>query len=260
MLRELGVEPDPERTFVSCFGPKHHPFNNSIADYALEPEFIQVNVNGQRWYNEQEGIMHNEKIKEQPREITYTIFPYSQIKAVADRYCNSPFFASKKNLYETWEQDLEEEAALDTPVKKADTLEELAVLFGADPAVFRAEIDKYNGFCSAGVDADFGKDASLLKPIADNDGPYYAVYAQRFSEAAMGGVRVNGKCQVTREDGSIIPGLYAGGDCTSAMHRRGELAPVSELTWAFAAAYIAGRNMPAYIDGAEEVIGGDDVC
>ena len=27
---ELGVEPVEERMFVSCFGPKHHPFNNCI--------------------------------------------------------------------------------------------------------------------------------------------------------------------------------------------------------------------------------------
>lgn len=52
MLRELGVEPDPQRMFVSCFGPKHHPFNNVLADMALEPEAIQVNLDGQRWVDE----------------------------------------------------------------------------------------------------------------------------------------------------------------------------------------------------------------
>ena len=68
----------------------------------------------------------------------------------------------------------------------------------------------------------------------------------------MGGVTVNPKCQVLRNDGSVIPGLYAGGDCTSSMHRKGKLAPVSELTWAMASNYIAGGNMAAYLDGREE--------
>jgi hypothetical protein len=36
------------------------------------------------------------------------------------------------------------------------------------------------------------------------------------------------------------------------MHRRGKLAPISELTWAMASSYIAGGNMAAYIDGVEE--------
>lgn len=254
MLQELGVEPDPERMFISMFGPKHHPFNNSIADFALEPEFIQVNLNGKRWVDETKGIMNgmSQLISEQPKEISYAILPYDQIKACAERYVKNPAVANKAHFYATWEEDLEEESKLDTPVKKADTLEELARLMGADPAAFVAEVKKYNEFCEKGVDEDYGKDKKFLVPIPLDKGPYYAVYGQRFSEAAMGGVRVNPKCQVTREDGSIIPGLYAGGDCTSAMHRKGKLAPVSELTWAMASSFIAGGNIVAYIDGKPE--------
>lgn len=254
MLRELGVEPNPERTFVSMFGPKHHPFNNSIADFALEPEFIQVNLNGRRWVDETKGIMNgmSQLISEQPKEISYAIFPYDQIKACAERFVHNPAVANKAHFYATWEEDLEEESKLDTPVKKADTLEELAVAMGADPAAFLDEIKKYNSFCEKGVDKDFGKDPKFLVPIPLDKGPYYAVYGQRFSEAAMGGVTVNPKCQVLRNNGEIIPGLYAGGDCTSAMHRKGKLAPVSELTWAMASNYIAGGNIAAYLDGKEE--------
>lgn len=253
MLRELGVEPDPEKMFVSMFGPKHHPFNNSIADFALEPEFIQVNLNGRRWVDETKGIMNgmSQLISEQPKEISYAILPYQQIKACAQRYVNNPAYANKAKFYATWEEDLEEESKLDTPVKKADTLEELAVLMGADPVAFVDEVKKYNHFCEIGVDEDYGKDKSLLIPIPVDQGPYYAVYGQRFSEAAMGGVTVNAQCQVLRNDGSVISGLYAGGDCTSAMHRKGKLAPVSELTWAMASNYIAGGNLTAYIDGQQ---------
>ena len=254
MLRELGVEPDPQKMFVSMFGPKHHPFNNSIADFALEPEFIQVNLNGRRWVDETKGIMNgmSQLISDQPKEISYAIFPYDQIKACAERYVNTPAYANKKQFYATWEADLEEESKLDTPVKKADTLEELATMIGADPKVFIDEIKKYNTFCEKGVDEDFGKNPKFLIPIPLDKGPYYAVYGQRFSEAAMGGVTVNAKCQVLRNNGEIIPGLYAGGDCTSAMHRKGKLAPVSELTWAMASNYLAGGNMTAYLDGKEE--------
>lgn len=258
MLQELGIEPPADRMTVSMFGPKHHPFNNSIADFALEPEFIQVNLNGKRWVDETKGIMNgmSQLISDQPKEISYAIFPYDQIKACAERFVADPRQWNKKHFYATWEEDLEEESKLDTPVKKADTLRELAELMGADPDAFIAEVEHYNDMCAKGVDEDFGKDPKFLVPIPMDKGPYYAVYGQRFSEAAMGGVRVNAKCQVTREDGSIIPGLYAGGDCTSAMHRKGELAPLSELTWAMAAAYTSGGNVVAYIDGKEEKAGG----
>ena len=253
MLRGLGVEPDPQRMFVSIFGPKHHPFNNSIADFALEPVFPQIGSKGRRWFNEELGIMQGTDIfLQQEKQISWAIMQYDMIKAVAESYAVNPAFSNKKHFYATWEADLDEESRLDTPVKKADTLSELAVLMGVDPQVFVDEIQRYNEFCRSGADTDFGKDARLLKEIPMDKGPYYAVYGQCFSECAMGGVRVNGKCQVTREDGSIIPGLYAGGDCTSAMHRRGKLAPISELTWAMASNYIAGGNIAAYIDGKAE--------
>ena len=79
-------------------------------------------------------------------------------------------------------------------------------------------------------------------------GPFYAVYAQRFSEAAMGGLMVNAECQVLRNDGTVIPGLYGVGDATSAMHRREKLAVISELTWAVASAYTSGGNAVDYLD------------
>ena len=43
-LGELGIKPDPERMFVSIFGPRHHPFNNSIAD--LAKRFINTSAFG----------------------------------------------------------------------------------------------------------------------------------------------------------------------------------------------------------------------
>lgn len=45
-------------------------------------------------------------------------------------------------------------------------------------------VKRYNEFCARGVDEDFGKAAGHLVPISDH-GPYYAIYGQRFSEAAM---------------------------------------------------------------------------
>ena len=63
----------------------------------------------------------------------------------------------------------------------------------------------------------------------------------------MGGVTVDGKCRVLRNDGTPIPGLYGSGDCTSAMHRRSSPAVISELTWATASAYTAGFEVSDYL-------------
>ncbi len=115
------------------------------------------------------------------------------------------------------------------------------------PRPWLETVRRYNEFCAKGLDEDFGKDRQALVPIADH-GPYYAIYGQRFSEAALGGVMVDGQCRCIRNDGTPIPGLYAGGDATSAMHIRGRLAVISELTWAVASAYTSGSNAVDYID------------
>lgn len=48
--------------------PKHHPFNNSLADYALEPEMLQINLNGKRWIDEAGHLFGmTPHIAEQPR-------------------------------------------------------------------------------------------------------------------------------------------------------------------------------------------------
>ena len=249
MLGELGIKPDPERMFVSIFGPRHHPFNNSIADLAMEGEFPQVNLNGKRWFDESEAIFHGvEKIYQQPDHVSYTIMPYAQVRDLAKRFINTSAFGSRAKFFETWEADLDHESTLDIPVKKADTLFELAKKMNVDEQVFLDEMKRYREFTLKGVDEDFHKDASMLKEFPLDEGPYYAVYGQCFSEAAMGGVTVNANSQVLNNDGDVIPGLYAGGDCTSAMHRKGKLAPISELTWAVASGYTAGKQIADYID------------
>ena len=250
MLRQLGVEPNPKRLFISMFGPKHHPYSNVLADIALEPDMPQFNLDGKRWINEADGLFGmTAVIAQQPKETSWAIQSRAGIKAIADRFISNPAFASKAYLYETWEAELEEEAALpvNPPVMKADTLEDLAKKCGINVESFLETVKRYNGFCAKGEDADFGKPGSFLVPIG-GEGPYYAIWGARFSEAALGGLMVDGQCRVLRNDGSFIPGLYGVGDATSAMHREGKLAVISELTWAMASAFTSGANAVAYID------------
>jgi len=250
MLRGLGVEPNPERMFISMFGPKHHPFNNAIADIALDPTMLQINLNGKRWVDE---TLHlhgmTPYIAGQPKEISWSIQSRGHIASIVDDILHNPGMAKRHWQFETWEEELDEEALLDTPVKKADTLAELAELCGMPTDALLDTVKRYNEFCANGKDEDFGKAAELLKPVSDH-GPYYAIYGQRFSEAAMGGLMVDGQCRVLRNDNTPIPGLYGVGDATSAMHRKGKLAVISELTWAVASAYVSGGNAAEYLDRA----------
>jgi len=137
-------------------------------------------------------------------------------KVLADEFDERAFPFHRK-----WQEDLDYEASIDDSkvshgnhVKKADTLEELALKMNVDPKVFMATVKRYNQLCDEGKDADFGKDPSALIPLRNP--PYYALYAHRFSQMTRGGIITNASMEVLDTKGNPIPGLYAGGcDATS---------------------------------------------
>lgn len=106
------------------------------------------------------------------------------------------------------------DAAVDgQEVVKADTIEELAEAMGVDPQALSASVEKYNTACASGVDEEFGKAASNLVPI--DAAPYYAVRVYVCTGGTIAGVKTNLDYQVVREDGSVIEGLYAGGETSN---------------------------------------------
>lgn len=242
MLQELGVEPDPNRLFVSFFGPAHHPYSYSLYRLIEEPTNLSVDLNGVRWQDESGGLfMGRINIAGHPKECTWNIFSQANVDDIFRKFLRDPSLSDEIDCYRHYQEDLDRETTYKVPaVVKADTIEELAEKLGMDAAVLTRTISEYNRFCRQKKDGQFGKDPKFLVPR--DAGPFYAVYAQRFSEAAMGGLMVNADCQVLRNDGSPIPGLYGVGDATSAMHRKGELAVISELTWAVASAYCSAVN------------------
>ena len=257
LLQGLGVEPPEERMSVSIFGPAHHPYSYCLYRVMEHPACLLLNLNGKRWQNEENGLMGGRfHIAKQPEEISWGIFDQAGIDEIVAGYISDPAMSDEAWIYERYQIDLEEEIALPhAPVRRAESLEELARQIKVPVDAFMETVRTYNTYCNNGKDETFGKSAENLRSIG-SEGPYYAIYGQRFSEAAFGGVRVNAKCEVTREDGTSIPGLYGVGDATSAMHIKGELAVISELTWATASAYLSGENAVRYIDGEE---GGKDV-
>jgi hypothetical protein len=46
-------------------------------------------------------------------------------------------------------------------------------------------------------------------------GPFYAIFMQRFRQCTHGGIIVNAKHEVLDAKGNVMPGMYAGGDCTT---------------------------------------------
>ncbi len=138
------------------------------------------------------------------------------------RFLSDPSLADEIECYEHYQEDLDREAEYEPPVVKVDTVEEPACWTWTMPM---RTVTNYNRWCRQGQDEEFGKAAEHLIPR--DVGPFYAVYAQRFSEEHL---MVNAECQVLRNDGTVIPGQRRGG-----RHLGHALAVISELTWAVAA-------------------------
>ncbi len=115
-------------------------------------------------------------------------------------------------------------------VKRADTLEQLAELIDVPADALTATVERFNGLARTGVDEDFHRGESAydkyysdptvkpncsLAPI--QKGPFYAVTIVPGDLGTKGGLVTDERARVLREDGSVIPGLYAAGNVSSAV-------------------------------------------
>lgn len=92
---------------------------------------------------------------------------------------------------------------------RADTLDELAEMLGLPADALKATVERYNQFCEAGFDEDFGKQKKYLVPIKTP--PFWGIRQWVRITATGCGVMVDGNYQVINRDGETIPGLYAVG-------------------------------------------------
>jgi 3-oxosteroid 1-dehydrogenase len=113
-------------------------------------------------------------------------------------------------------------------VKVDDTLAGLARQCGIDPAGLEATVARYNSYCEAGIDLDYGRGGNAynryygdptakpnpcLGPISEP--PFWAAATYPGDVGTCGGVTVNERAEVMRGDGGVIEGLYATGNCSA---------------------------------------------
>ena len=91
----------------------------------------------------------------------------------------------------------------------ADTIEGLAKPFGLDAAALAAEIETYNGYCAAGRDEDWCKDAQWMMPVSQP--PYYIAKPETLFLMTIGGIATDRNGQVVKADMTPVEGLYAVG-------------------------------------------------
>lgn len=138
---------------------------------------------------------------------------------------------------------------------KADSIAELAAKTGIDKSGLQRTIERFNGFCRTGVDIDFGRGSRAfdrchgdptVKPNpnlgAIEQPPFYAVRMYPGDVGTAGGVVTDEHARVLREDGSVIEGLYATGNCTASVVGRCYPGAGASIGASFTFGYIAAHH------------------
>ena len=114
-------------------------------------------------------------------------------------------------VYPMWDN---QEKVDDGTIAKADTLAELDATLGLPEGSLEKTVERFNGFCAAGVDEDFGRLPEYLVPIAE-EGPYYAFEVKPAFTNTMGGPVRDAQAYVIDTKGERIPHLFSAGECGS---------------------------------------------
>ncbi|HEY0915897.1 MAG TPA: FAD-dependent oxidoreductase [Solimonas sp.] len=145
---------------------------------------------------------------------------------------------------------------LDKVYYRADSIDALAGKIGVDKAGLAETVAKMNDYAKTGVDPEFGKGSipidryysdpsvkpnTCLGPIVK--APFYAVPMYPGEIGTKGGLDVDPKARVLREDGSVIAGLYAIGNTSAAVMGSTYPGAGSTLGPAMTFGYIAARDI-----------------
>ena len=138
---------------------------------------------------------------------------------------------------------------------KAETIEALAQKLNIDPKTLTTTITRFNGFVAQNKDEDFHRGdraydnwlgdpyhtpSNTLGTIAQ--GPFYAIPVVPGDVGTYGGVVTDTNARVLKEDGSIIPGLYATGISTASVMGRVYPGAGSSVGPSFVWGYVAAKH------------------
>lgn len=227
------------------FKPPEYDFGIKLA-MTMGHSFIYIGADNKRFVNEQWPGTHHGKHERHGYWLSmlfplpiHAIFDETMRRSGplnVDREDGSPWGWGYQIGGYVWSDDNRVELEKGWIIK-ADTIRELATRIGRDPDAVEATVKKYNEYCAAGVDPDFGRGADpglgKVKTLADSKSgspavgkvkarlepihspPYYAIEAKPQILNTQGGPRRNKYAQVLDSMGKAIPGLYSAGELGS---------------------------------------------
>ena len=163
------------------------------------PWEIYVNVHGKRWVREDlDSVDGREReLMKQPDLRFWIVFDQAIFDAAPSGFGDW----SKAQIAKAFDKE--------PMFQKAMTIRELATKAGVDPAGLEATVAAYNAAQAKKSDPEFGREHMPL-PIAKP--PFYIARHQGYNVTSCVGIGVDKNLRVTRQDGTVIEGLYASGE------------------------------------------------
>jgi 3-oxosteroid 1-dehydrogenase len=218
-----------------------------VQGVTASPHCILVDQSGVRYMNEGGSYMAYcrgmlERNREVPAVPSWAIFDSQYIRS----YMLANTMPGAKKPASWFEQGF---------LRKADTIDELARDIGVPVEALKATVDRFNSFVAKGNDDDFQRgnraydrwlgdkfdktNASLGTIV---EGPFYAMQVLPGDVGTYGGVVTDAQARVLREDGSVIPGLYATGISTASVMGRAYPGAGASVGPSFVWGYVAAKS------------------
>ena len=151
---------------------------------------FQVNIHGNRFADESQGYSEQAvKVLAQDEGVAWSVF---------DARCHSLM-----QKFDDYQDALKAKAII-----KAATKEELAEKMQIPLAQIKETLEDVDNFTQGNSKCPFGRDFTGKPVLA---APYYAARVTGALFHTQGGLVINDKAQVMREDGTAFPNLFAGG-------------------------------------------------
>jgi 3-oxosteroid 1-dehydrogenase len=140
-------------------------------------------------------------------------------------------------------------------IVKADSPDELAEKLGIDAEGLKDTLARMNEYARTGIDPEFHRGDTIfdqyygdtnqkpnpnLGPI--DTPPYYAMRTYPGELGTKGGLLVDARARVLKENGEVIPGLYATGNCSASVMGRTYPGPGATLGPATTFGFVAARD------------------
>lgn len=247
MCHEVGAGKTPVTMEMMYQLPDN--MNHFYVEGAFRQPCYWCDTTGERFMPEDEiynTTFVGNAINHLPSKVAFAIFDSKMLKHWKKDGPDIVSHVHPHDLYEgfeeQWQRDLE---AGYEPIVQADSLEELAEKAGIDIDGFLAAVEAYNEMCAEGYDSYFEKEREFMRPL--EKAPFYLCKQYVGAYGTLGGVLINHKMEVMREDHSVINNLYCVGTdaCTIYGDSYNYCIPGNTMGFCLNSGRIAGENAAA---------------